>query len=261
MNQSRLIGKALTALALVAGILASQAQAVPLVTYSWTTTSQGFGPHVSQPSSATFQVPLSDVQNGVIPQSDITNIQFAYPGLTFNGTATSSIGIDFSAFVDPVTGAFVFHDVGQGLAAIAFAGTDINTTTTFLSITIDNPVSGHVADTYNALNNGAPWAGFPTAGFWTASLPVTPTPEPPTLALLGAGLIGVAMARRRKASANIVTPHRPVRHRVESPCRLCERPVLPAMQREPDTKAIGDYINVAFRELMTPLPPRHPRSD
>ena len=122
MNRSRSIGMALTALTLVGAIFTSEAQAVPLVTYSWTTTSQGFGPHLSQPSSATFQVPLSDVHNGVIPFSDVTNIQFAYPGLTFDSTATSSIGIDFSAFVDPVTGAFVFHDVGQGLAAIAFAG-------------------------------------------------------------------------------------------------------------------------------------------
>jgi hypothetical protein len=202
MNRSRSIGKALTALTLVGAILVSQAQAVPFVTYSWTTTSQGFGPHLSQPSSATFQVPLNDVHNGVIPFSDITNIQFAYPGLTFNSTAASSIGIDFSAFVDPVTGAFVFHDVGQGLAAIAFAGTDINTTTTFLSITVDNPVSGRVADTFNALNSGAPFAGFPTAGFWTASFPATSTPEPSTLALLGAGLVGVAMARRRKTSVS-----------------------------------------------------------
>jgi hypothetical protein len=198
MNRSRSIGNALTALTLVGAIFASQAQAVPLVTYSWTTTSQGFGPHVSQPSSATFQVPLSDVQNGVIPQLDITNIQFAYPGLTFNSSAPSSIGLDSLAFVDPLTGAFVVHDVGQGLAGIAFAGTDINSATTFLSITIDNPVSGHVADTYNALNSGSPFAGFPTAGFWTATFPTTSTPEPSTLALLCAGLVGVAMARRRR---------------------------------------------------------------
>jgi hypothetical protein len=202
MKRSKSNRKTLTALTLAGAILASQAQAVPLVTYSWTTTSQGFGSHVSQPSSATFQVPLSDVQNGVIPQSDITNIQFAYPGLTFDDAATSSIGLDFSAFVDPVTGAFVFHDVGQGLAGIAFAGTDVNSATTFLSITIDSPVSGHVADTYNALNSGSPFAGFPTAGFWTASFPATSAPEPPTLALLVAGLVGVAMARRRKTSVS-----------------------------------------------------------
>ena len=195
MKTSGSIG--MTALILVGTILASQAQAVPLVTYSWTTTSQGFGPHVSQPSAASFQVPLSDVLNGVIPFSDITNIQFAYPGLTFDSTATSSIGIDFSAYVDPATGAFVFHDDGQGLAGIAYAGTDINSTTTFLSITIDNPVSGHVADTFNALNSGASFAGYPTAGFWTAAFPATSTPEPATLALLVAGLVAAGVIRLR----------------------------------------------------------------
>jgi hypothetical protein len=97
MNRSTSIGTALTALTCIGGIWGPQAQAVPLVTYDWTTTSQGFGPHLSQPSSATFQVPLSDVRDGVIPSSDITNIQFAYPGLTVDSAATSSIGIDFSA--------------------------------------------------------------------------------------------------------------------------------------------------------------------
>jgi len=202
MSRTGSIGKAFAAVTLAGMIFASGAQAVPLVTYSWTTTSQGFGPHLSQPSSATFQVPLSDVENGVIPFSDITNIQLAYPGLTFDSTATSSIGIDFSAFVDPATGAFVFHDDGQGLAAIAYAGMDINSATTFLSITIDNPVASHVADAFNALNNGAPFAGYPTAGFWTASFPATPTPEPATLALLVAGLFGVAMGGRRKTSVS-----------------------------------------------------------
>jgi hypothetical protein len=77
-SRCRSLAEALTAVTLGA-ILASQARADPLLTYSWTTTSAGFGPHVSQPSSATFQVPLSDVQSGTIPYSDITNIQFAHP--------------------------------------------------------------------------------------------------------------------------------------------------------------------------------------
>jgi hypothetical protein len=157
------------------------AWAAPMVTYTWTTTSEGFGPHVSAPSSATFEAPLSDVLAGVIPQSDISNIELTYPGLSFDSAVTSSIGLDFTAFVNPVTGAFRFHDDTQGLAVIAFAGTDINAATTFLSITVDNPVSGKVADQFNALNNGSPYAGFPTAGFWTASFPtLTPVPEPST---------------------------------------------------------------------------------
>jgi hypothetical protein len=63
-----------TVLILSGPIFASSAQADALVTYTWTTTSEGFGPHVGEPTSATFQVPVSDVLNGVISQFDITNI-------------------------------------------------------------------------------------------------------------------------------------------------------------------------------------------
>ena len=55
---------------------------------------RGFGLHVSAPSSASFQVPLSDVLNEVIPQFDITNIQLTYPGLTFDSAvAQHRIGL------------------------------------------------------------------------------------------------------------------------------------------------------------------------
>ncbi len=175
------------ALAMSAAFVGSQSQAAPMVTYSWTTTSQGFGSHVSEPSSATFEVPLSDVMAGVIPQLDITNIDLAYPGLTFDSAVASNIGLDFAAFVDPATGAFIFQSDDQGLAVIAFAGTDINAATTFLSITVDNPVGGSVADEFNALNQGSPFAGFPTAGFWTATFPAMapcPCPEPSTWAMM-----------------------------------------------------------------------------
>jgi hypothetical protein len=191
--------------------LAVPAEAVPMVTYSWTTTSEGFGLHVSAPSSATFEVPLSDVLNGVIPQSDITDIQLFYPGLTFDSADASSIGFDFSAFVDPASGAFIFHDAGQGLAVIAFAGTDINTTTTYLSITVDNAnlTFNGVADEFNALNNGSPYAGFPTSGFWTASFPTsTAIPEPATWALMLLGFTAVGFAGYRRATSPGGSPAR-----------------------------------------------------
>ena len=86
-------------LAVSAAIFGTPAQAAPMVTYTWTTTSEGFGPHVSAPSSATFEAPLSDVLAGVIPQSDISNIELTYPGLSFDSAVTSSIGFDFAAFV------------------------------------------------------------------------------------------------------------------------------------------------------------------
>ena len=186
-------------LAMSAAFFGTPAQAAPMVTYTWTTTSEGFGPHVSAPSSATFEAPLSDVLAGVIPQSDISNIELTYPGLSFDSAVTSSIGLDFAAFVDPTTGAFVFQDDTQGLAVIAFAGTYINAATTFLSITVDNPVSGAVADQFNALNNGNPVAGFPTAGFWTATFPSAgpAVPEASTWAMMLLGFAGLSFAGYR----------------------------------------------------------------
>jgi hypothetical protein len=170
-----------------------------LPTYTWTTTSEGFGSHVSAPSSATFEVPLSDVLAGEIPQFDISNIELTYPGLSFDSTVTSSIGSDNAAFVDPATGAFIFHDDNQGLAVEAFAGTDINAATTFLSILVDNPVSGAVKDQFNALNAGMAFAGFPTAGFWTATFPSTgpAVPEASTWAMMLLGFAGLSFASYR----------------------------------------------------------------
>ncbi|HEX2815412.1 MAG TPA: hypothetical protein VHN39_03400, partial [Phenylobacterium sp.] len=158
LNRAALVavGLALAAPVLMAG----SAKAVPMVTYSWTTTSQGFGPHVDQPTSATFQVALSAVQTGTISFFDITNIQLTYPGLTFDTFETSSIGFDNAVFVNPLTGALVFHDADEGLAVIGVDSSDPNFST-FLSILVDNQVGGVVSDQFNALDHGTPFAGFP----------------------------------------------------------------------------------------------------
>ncbi len=196
----KVISRTIAALAIVGFGFISAAQAAPVVTYSWTTTSQGFGPHVGQPSLATFDVPLSDVLAGMIPMFDVTNIQVAYPGITLNAFTVSGTGFDFAAYVNPVNGQFVFHDNQQGFAIFAYDSSDPNFTT-FVSILADNPVSGIVKDQFNALNHGTPYAGFPTAGYWTASFPVVAAvPEPSTWAMMMLGFAGVGfMAYRRKS--------------------------------------------------------------
>jgi len=199
--------KQLVLAALIAIVPAAAAQAGDMVTYSWTTTSQGFGSHVDQPTLATFQVPLASVLAGKILYSDITNIQLAYPGLSLTSFTPTSIGLDSAAFVDPITGAPVYHDVDQGLGVVGYQGAMFGDS--FLSITFDavaytpsgQPLAS-VADQYNALNNGAPYAGYPTAGYWTAAFPVVTSPgvpEPASWAMMvgGFGLIGGAMRRRR----------------------------------------------------------------
>jgi len=144
---------------------------------------------------------------GKILYSDITDIQLAYPGLSLTSFTPTSIGLDSAAFVDPVTGAPVYHDVDQGLGVVGYQGAMFGDS--FLSITFDavaytpsgQPLAS-VADQYNALNNSAPYAGYPTAGYWTAAFPVVTSPgvpEPASWAMMvgGFGLIGGAMRRRR----------------------------------------------------------------
>jgi len=197
--------KKLLLAALVALAPVGAAQAGDFVTYTWTTTSQGFGSHVDQPTSASFEVPLSSVLAGKILYSDITNIQLTYPGLTLTSFTPTSIGLDNAAYVDPTTGAPIYHDLDQGLGVIGYQGGLFSDS--FLSITFDSVAytSGGqslaaVADQFNALNNGAPYAGYPTAGYWTATIPTQTSgvPEAASWAMMvcGFGMIGGAMRGR-----------------------------------------------------------------
>ncbi len=190
--------RAASALALSMAAAPASAQ---FVTYSWTTTSAGFGSNVGQPTAASFQVALSAVQTGRINVSDITNIQLAYPGLAFDAYTASSGGLDNATFVNPLTGALIYSSPDQGLAVIGYQGGLFSDS--FLSITVGNrftpfgaPLTS-VRDQFNALRNGGAFAGFPTAGFWTAQLPTltAPIPEPATWAMLilGFGFVGGAL--------------------------------------------------------------------
>ena len=199
------------AAALIAPVSAGHAAA--MVTYNFTTTALGYGIHVDQPSLASFEVPLASVLAGKIQYSDITNIQLAYPGLNLTSFTPTSIGLDFAAFVDPLTGAPIYHDVNQGLGVVGYEGFLFSDS--FLSITFDavayngfgQPLTS-VADQFNALKNGAPYAGYPTAGYWSATFPAAGgVPEPETWAtmLLGFGLLAVTIRTSRRRQRPVIS--------------------------------------------------------
>lgn len=206
MSIFRLISRLLFALVAVSAAAATPAAAAPTVTYTWTTTNAGVGTHVASPT-ATFDVPLTAVLAGVINYSDISNIHMTYNGLAFDAYTQSSIGLDNKAFVNSITGAFIYHDKDQGLAVVGYQGGLFSDS--FLSITVDNPNKTFtgVADQFNALKNSGAYAGFPTAGFWTATFPaaVAGVPEPATWAmmLVGFGAIGGALRRRQRVTARV----------------------------------------------------------
>lgn len=164
-----------------------RANAAGIATYQWVVDSS-IG---TEPTSATFQVDLAAVQTGKITQLDITNIQFAFPGigpLTF--TTGSSIGLDNAAYVDPTTGLPVFNNNNQGLAVIAYQGSLFSDT--FLSITFDQ-VGG---DQFNAIDGGPGSLGR-GQGHWTATLTPAIVPEPGGLLMLALGIVGSSLAARR----------------------------------------------------------------
>lgn len=209
MSILKAISSFFIALVAASAIGAAPAAAAPTVTYTWTTTNAGFGNHVASPT-ASFDVPLTAVLAGVINYSDITNIHMTYDGLAFDAYTATSIGLDNKAYVDPVTGALIYHGPDQGLGVVGYQGGLFSGS--FLSITIGNRYSPFgaplttVADQFNSLKNDSPWAGFPTAGYWTATFPATAgVPEPATWAMMmmGFGAMGFAIRRRRDTNTRV----------------------------------------------------------
>jgi hypothetical protein len=203
-RQARLVA-ALIGLAVSAGV----ARADGIVTYLWTTTNQGSGSHLDQPTIASFDIPLAVMLSGRILPSDVGNIQLAYPGLTLTSFTVAPVGPDFTAYVNPFTGELIFNNPGEGLRIEGYQGGPFGDT--FLSITFDaaafdsagQPLFG-LADHYEALNSGQPYSGSPTAGYWTPRIVIIDNfaPEPASWAMMawGFGLIGGALRLRRKAA-------------------------------------------------------------
>ncbi len=164
------------------------------VTYSWVTDSFFSG---STLPSASFDVPLSVVETGTFTQLDMSNFQFSFSGIgPLAFTTGTSNGLDNAAFVSPTTYLPVFKDSQQGLGAVGYQGS--LGSSTFLTLTFDLASGSQVRDVFNAINGGPGSLSY-GSGHWIASVSAaTAVPEPTGIALLGAGLLALAVAGRRR---------------------------------------------------------------
>ncbi|MDA0991627.1 MAG: PEP-CTERM sorting domain-containing protein [Verrucomicrobia bacterium] len=233
----KLMGAA-TATLLVLAIIPTSANATPVVTTTFTFTGlcddcagnsalfpgnqENIGDGLFQPVSGTLvlkilspgQIPAS-VNGGVIPINLTNFFSFTYDG--------SALLDAFTVFGPPIMAGIEGTVAPEGLSGPLFA--------TFLTGTLDaagNVLSNFILDFGGNLNTrtsdsltgpigidcGGPEQSscsffVGTNGFWSIGFPVldfgisgtfADIPEPGTLALFGLGLLGLGLARRRKAA-------------------------------------------------------------